>query len=282
MHIFKEIAPLKAYLKHASSDQFTVGLVPTMGALHAGHLSLIRASKVENSTTLCSIYVNPTQFNNPADLAKYPRTLEEDLKLLREAGCDVVFCPENREMYPEPPTLTVDFGVLDKILEGEFRPGHFSGVALVVAKLFSIVRPDKAYFGQKDYQQFKIISSLTKELKFDVSLECKPIVREEDGLAMSSRNKRLNTEARRNAVILYQCLKQARSRLLDGEPLPRVRKEMDVLCRQHHVTMEYLALAEAENLTLLEKVVTPERSILLMAAHVGEVRLIDNIFLDGK
>ena len=279
MHIFKEIGSLKAYLNHARSSQSTVGLVPTMGALHPGHISLIKASRTENSITVCSIYINPTQFNNPADLAKYPRTLEQDVSMLQDNGCDVVFCPENTMMYPGPSQISFDFGSLDKVLEGEFRPGHFSGVARVVSKLFNIVHPDRVYFGQKDYQQFKVIERLVEELKFDLLLQCKPIVRENDGLAMSSRNKRLNPEERNRALILYQCLKQTQQRVLSGESFSLVRTEMAILCQRQGIKMEYLALADIENFTLLENVVLPERTILLIAAYVGDVRLIDNLFL---
>jgi pantoate--beta-alanine ligase len=279
MHIFKEIGPLKAHLKHARSTQSSIGFVPTMGALHPGHLSLIEASRRENTLTISSIYVNPTQFNNPGDLAKYPRTLEQDFSLLRETGCDVVFCPDNEQMYTGVSKLTFGFGGLDTVLEGEFRPGHFSGVALVVSKLFHIVQPDRAYFGQKDYQQFKIILRMVEELKMDVSLICRPIVREEDGLAMSSRNKRLVSEERNRAVILYQSLKEARIMLMHGESLQAVQKMVKELCEQHGSRLEYLALADTENFKLLNNVVSPERSILLIAAYVGDVRLIDNLLI---
>src|ERR1043165_7630788 len=187
MEIFKEIQSLKAFLSQ-KRNSVSIGLVPTMGALHAGHLSLIEASKRENQLTVCSIFVNPAQFNNAKDLEKYPRTLERDLGMLEKAGCDVVFAPDAKMMYEAEPMIKFDFGDLDKILEGEFRPGHFSGVALVVSKFFHIIKPTVAYFGQKDFQQFKVIEKLVKELKFDLQLKPMPIFRESDGLAMSSRN----------------------------------------------------------------------------------------------
>mgnify|MGYP002787668266 FL=1 len=170
MRVFKEIQPLRAYLKQIRASAKSIGFVPTMGALHSGHLSLIQASKKDNPITVSSIYVNPAQFNNPKDLAKYPRTLAEDLAMLENEGCEVVFAPSNEEMYATTPTLRFDFGGLDQILEGQYRPGHFSGVALVVAKLFNIVQPQVAYFGQKDFQQVKIIERLVEELKFDLHL----------------------------------------------------------------------------------------------------------------
>ena len=170
MEIFKKIAPLKVYLEEIRRSGKTIGLVPTMGALHNGHLALIGASKAQNSYTICSIYVNPMQFNNPADLQKYPRNLDQDIKLLAAAGCDAVFCPDNEEMYEGKSVLKFDFGDLDKVMEGKYRPGHFSGVALVVSKLFNIVNPDNAYFGQKDWQQFAVIQQVVLELKFGLDL----------------------------------------------------------------------------------------------------------------
>ncbi|CAN5472844.1 pantoate--beta-alanine ligase [soil metagenome] len=279
MHIFVGIGPLKAYLKHQQSNHLTVGLVPTMGALHKGHLSLIQASKEKNDITVCSIYVNPVQFNNPIDLEKYPRTLDTDIQMLKDAGCDVAFCPDSSEMYREGTKLKFEFGPLDKVLEGEFRPGHFSGVALVVAKFFNIVRPQRAYFGQKDFQQFKVISRLVEELKFDLELVCSPIVRESDGLAMSSRNARLNMEDRERAILLSQCLLEARQKLLKGESMATTKRMAFEKCASYGVKIEYLALADREDLTLLESVKNPANAILLMAAYVGDVRLIDNIFL---
>src|SRR5258706_6057445 len=159
MHIFNQIDTLRAFLSHKRGQQ-RIGLVPTMGALHSGHVSLLDAARQETDFSVCSIYVNPAQFNNPSDLEKYPRTLDKDLALLENSSCDLVFIPDNNEMYRTPATVHFDFGSLDKIMEGEFRPGHFSGVALVVSKLFNIVSPHFAYFGQKDFQQFKIIERL--------------------------------------------------------------------------------------------------------------------------
>lgn len=279
MHIFKEISPLRAHLRQHHSSHSSLGLVPTMGALHVGHQSLVQASKKENDTTICSIYVNPAQFNNPGDLVKYPRTFEADIERLTEAGCDVVFCPDNSEMYAESRHLAFDFGPLDKILEGEFRPGHFSAVALVVSKLFNIVQPDRAYFGQKDFQQFKIISRLVAELKFNLKVVCVPIVRERDGLAMSSRNMRLNENERKRATVLYQCLLKAREGLLQGKSFLGLREEARERCRLNGAKLEYLSLADRENLKPLEKITDGENAILLIAAQVGPVRLIDNLYV---
>jgi len=277
MEIFKEITSLKAFLSQKRGS-VPIGLVPTMGALHAGHLSLIEASKKENGLTICSIFVNPAQFNNPNDLEKYPRTLERDLEMLKMAGCDVAFAPEAKDMYETEPTIKFDFGDLDKILEGKYRPGHFSGVALVVAKFFNLVQPTIAYFGQKDFQQFKIIQRLVQELKFDLQLKPMPILRESDGLAMSSRNMRLTDSERKKATVLFQSLTEANQLLLKGTSISEVKKAVKQKCESiEGVRLEYFELASIENLKSLESVT--DNAILLIAAYVGEVRLIDNLLL---
>lgn len=279
MEIFKEIEPLKAFLRQEKIDARSLGFVPTMGALHQGHLSLIKASRLENACTVCSIYVNPTQFNNPADLAKYPRTLDEDIELLGKNGCDVIFCPDNNAMYSSESQIKFDFGSLDKVMEGRYRPGHFSGVALIVSKLFHIVAPERAYFGQKDFQQFKIIEKLVDELKFDISLRCMPIERETDGLAMSSRNTRLSAIQRKEAIIFYESLQEARELLKKGNAIKDVQRVIKSKFENSQVQLEYLELADESNLTLLENVSGKNKAILLIAGYVGEVRLIDNLFL---
>ncbi len=284
MDIFKEIKPLKAFLESVKRDSNTVGFVPTMGALHKGHLSLIQASKRENVKTICSIYVNPTQFNNPDDLAKYPKSLERDIKLLSDAGCDVLFCPETNEMYSSEPTLKFDFGSLEKVLEGKFRPGHFSGVALVISKLFHIVNPNKAYFGQKDFQQFKVIEKLVEELKFDVLLRCMPIEREPDGLAMSSRNARLNVEQRKKANTLHNCLIQASKQTKEGKNMNSIREWVEgAFSKVEGTKLEYFELADTSNLMSIKNVADKtDKAILLIAGYVGEVRLIDNLLLTDE
>ena len=278
MEIFKEIQSLKAFLSQKGNSN-SIGLVPTMGALHAGHLSLIEASKRENQLTVCSIFVNPAQFNNPKDLEKYPRTLERDLGMLEKSGCDIVFAPDAKMMYESEPTIKFDFGDLDKILEGKFRPGHFSGVALVVSKFFNIVKPTVAYFGQKDFQQFKIIEKLVTELKFDLHLKSMPIHREPDGLAMSSRNMRLNEAERKKAIVFYHALTDAKKMLKNGEQISRVKELVKQKCESvDGIKLDYFELANAENLKALESVTN--KSILLIAGFVGEIRLIDNLLLN--
>jgi pantoate--beta-alanine ligase len=280
MQIFKEIDLLKAFLVEKRTQGKTIGFVATMGALHEGHLELIRNSQNGNSVTVCSIFVNPSQFNNPADLQKYPRTLESDIAKLEQAGCDALFCPEVEAMYEGQSLLKFDFGHLDKVMEGEFRPGHFSGVALVVSKLFNIIEPDVAYFGQKDWQQFAIIRQLTRELKFNLKLKSIPTFRETDGLAMSSRNARLTPELRNRAGVIYRALKSAMEQLKNGVAIQQVkdavRKTIDA---DPDFKVEYVEVADAENLKPLNNVTESARAIICIAVFAGEVRLIDNMFV---
>jgi pantoate--beta-alanine ligase len=280
MQIFREIEPLKAFLVEKRRSGQTIGFVPTMGALHQGHLSLIKASRSENSITVCSIYVNPAQFNNPADLQKYPRSLDIDTELLKKAGCDVLFSPETHDMYESENILRFDFVGLDKVMEGRFRSGHFSGVALVVTKLFHIVEPDQAYFGQKDWQQFAIIRQLVRELKFNLKLKSVQTEREPDGLAMSSRNMRLTNTQRKKAVVLYQAITQACELLRRGSTIEEVKVNVkQIVENDPEIKLEYVEVADSENLKLLNSVEESTKPILCIAAFVGEVRLIDNMFL---
>lgn len=280
MQIFKEIGPLKAFLVEKRSQNQTIGFVATMGALHEGHLELIRNSQNDNSTTICSIFVNPSQFNNAEDLQKYPRTIEADIQKLEKAGCDALFCPENEVMYDSPGSIRLDFGHLDKVMEGEFRPGHFSGVALVVSKLFNILTPDVAYFGQKDWQQFTIIRQLVKELKFNLILKSIPTLREANGLAMSSRNARLTAGQREKAAAISRVLKDATDQLKIGTPVSLVKEHAKrKLETDSEIRLEYFEVADSENLMPLADVRQSARPILCIAAWVGEVRLIDNMFL---
>lgn len=281
MEIFKEIQPLKAFIKAKRKSGLSIGLVPTMGALHAGHQALIQTCQQENDLTICSIYVNPTQFNNKEDLVNYPRNLGKDLQLLENEGCHAVFCPADDQMYAEKNLLKFSFGHLDRIMEGEHRPGHFNGVALIVGKLFNIVAPDKAYFGQKDWQQYVVIRHLVEELKFNLTLRSVPTVRENDGLALSSRNLRLNEAQRAQANVFFQALQEAKSALIAGEPVEQVKSLVkDIAERNPEVKLEYFELAERENLTVLNSVTDANAPILCIAGYVGKVRLIDNMFLD--
>ena len=281
MEIFKQIAPLKAYLKDIKNQGKSVGLVPTMGALHQGHLALVKASKSQNQITVSTIFVNPTQFNNPADLKKYPRTIEKDTELLKEVRCEVLFSPEDREIYPETSVINLDFGHLDKVMEGKFRQGHFSGVGLVVSKLLNIVQPDHAYFGQKDWQQFAVICRLVEELKFNVNLHSVPTLREADGLALSSRNLRLTPGQRKIGSAFYRALVLAKKELKAGKKMDQVKKSVKEVVEQHaEAKLEYFEVADSTNLKLLQDVVGQARPIMCIAGYIGEVRLIDNMFLD--
>lgn len=280
MDIFHEIKPLKAFLREKNKTISSVGLVPTMGALHLGHLSLLESAKEKGCFTVCSIFVNPTQFNNADDLEKYPRTLEQDIKLLESAGCDVLFFPSEEEVYKFKSTITLDFGNLDKVMEGKFRPGHFSGVALIVSKLFHIVEPQHAFFGQKDWQQFTIVNQLVNEFNFNLHLHVVPTLREYDGLAMSSRNKRLTPIQRNKAIAFYQTLQFAHEKLKTGMQM----EELETMCKliiekDAELKLEYLQLANRVNLSPLKRVEEANKAVLCIAGFVGDVRLIDNILL---
>lgn len=278
MQILRDIASTREFIRAQKRGSKSIGLVPTMGALHQGHLSLVSRCAAENDVAVASIFVNPIQFNNPGDLAKYPRTLERDVELLTSAGCSAVFCPSSEEMYNTQPLISISFGAVDKILEGEFRPGHFSGVGIVVAKLFNILQPDAAYFGQKDYQQFLIVQQMVHDLSFPLNLVCADIVREPDGLAMSSRNQRLSPEQRKQAAMLFQVLSETKAHL-GNRPLSQLKSEATQKLSAAGIRLEYLELAARENLSILPEYNSDIASLLLIAAFVGEVRLIDNLFV---
>ena len=257
----------------------TVGFVPTMGALHEGHLSLVRAARAQNDLLVASIFVNPLQFGSREDLDKYERPFERDSRLLEEAGCDVLFAPSTEAMYGGSQTV-VEAGELGRVLEGEIRPGHFRGVATIVAKLFNVVAPGRAYFGEKDYQQLKVIEGMVRDLFFDVEIVPGPTVREPDGLAMSSRNSRLSPQEREASATLYRALKQGASLAADGERNARVLvEEMRRVCEaQPTVELQYVVVVDAETLEpLAELDGRPARA--LIAASVGGTHLIDNLAL---
>ncbi|MCG8391390.1 MAG: pantoate--beta-alanine ligase [Cytophagales bacterium] len=279
MQVFREIKPLRAYLDAKRAEQATIGLVPTMGALHEGHLSLVKGSVDDNDITVTSIFVNPVQFNNPGDLAHYPRTLEEDLAMLQRYKGQVVFHPSANEVYKQEPMITLGFGPLGKILEGQFRPGHFHGVGMVVAKLFNIVKPHRAYFGQKDLQQFAVIRRLVEDFSFDVELKCMPIIREPDGLALSSRNKRLDPDERQKAAKLYEALGIAHDLYRRRVSPDQVKKEVEGFFSKSDVALEYFEIVNASSLNPLQSTFANEPVALCIAAYVGEVRLIDNLII---
>jgi pantoate--beta-alanine ligase len=276
MQIFRDILSLQKSLKKARIEQKSVGFVPTMGALHNGHASLITQSMGDNDITICSIFVNPTQFNNQQDLLSYPRTIEIDIDFLRNLGCDILFNPQPEEIYLQPAKLIFDFGVLDKWMEGAHRQGHFNGVALIVSKLFNIVNPDRAYFGQKDLQQFKIVSQLVQDLSFSVELKCVPIIREQDGLAMSSRNVRLTEDGRKRAAGINKILKEAESLLLNKNTFAQIRDRLISELQTSNIEVEYFEFVDAESLEQIENKFGLKSVALCIAAVVDGVRLIDN------
>ena len=277
MQRFDTIASLRHHLQ-VIRPKHIIGFVPTMGALHEGHTTLIEKAKQENTIVVSSIFVNPAQFNNPDDLARYPRTLEEDCRKLEAVGCDIVFAPSVDEMYPEPPTLRLNFGELETVMEGAFRPGHFNGVGIVVAKLFNIVQPDRAYFGQKDLQQVAVIRRLIRDLSFPVELIRCPTVRETDGLAMSSRNRNLTPAEREQAPALFKALTQAQTMLAEGHPVAQVKAAVtDIFSSNSNFRLEYVEVVNADTLQTSHEVLAPGQTAVCLAVHLGKVRLIDNL-----
>lgn len=274
---FDTIVSLRQYLTTLRSGQL-IGFVPTMGALHEGHTTLIEKAKQENDVVVSSIFVNPVQFTNPDDLARYPRTLEEDCQKLEAIGCDVVFAPSVAEMYPEPVTLRLNFGDLETVMEGAFRPGHFNGVGIVVAKLFNIVQPDRAYFGQKDLQQVAVIRRLIRDLSFPVELIRCPTVREADGLAMSSRNRNLTPDEREQAPTLFRALTLAHELLKEGHTPSQAKAAVAaVFTSNPNFRLEYVDVVNADTLQIADEVLAPGQTAICLAAHLGKVRLIDNL-----
>lgn len=278
MKLIKTIAELKAALKPHRMAGRSIGFVPTMGALHQGHISLVERARKENEVVVCSIFVNPTQFNNPDDLKKYPRTLETDCELLEPAGCDYVFAPSAKEMYPTTPKLSLDFGNLEYVMEGKFREGHFNGVGIVVSKLFHLVNPTRAYFGQKDLQQVAVLRRMVNDLSFDLELIPCPTLREKDGLAMSSRNTRLSAEARKIAPQLHKALQKAKDLLIQGRTSVETQKAIaDFFKGIPEFRLEYFEIADFDNLEPIESLNTRGQTAICTAAYLNDVRLIDNI-----
>jgi pantoate--beta-alanine ligase len=281
MQVFTTVVQLRTFAEASRQAGRRLGLVPTMGALHDGHLQLVQAAATECDDVVASIFVNPTQFNNPDDLHLYPRLPEQDTALLAGAGCTALFMPTVEEVYPQPTVLHFDFGPLERVMEGAHRPGHFNGVATVVSKLFHMARPHAAYFGQKDFQQVAIVRQLLADLSFDLELVVYPTVREHDGLAMSSRNRRLSPEARAVAPLLYQVLAQAASQVRQGVAPALVQAQaLAALAAEPQFTAEYFEVADAQTLQPLAAYATGRGVVLCVAAHLGGVRLIDNVVVE--
>lgn len=277
MKVVSTKVELKALLDVSRKEGKKIALVPTMGALHEGHASLVRRSVAENDITVVSVFVNPTQFNDKNDLQNYPRTLDADCKLLDTVGADIVFAPTVEEMYPEEDTRVFSFAPLDTVMEGSFRPGHFNGVAQIVSKLFYAVEPDRAYFGEKDFQQLAIIREMVRQLALDVEIVGCPIVREADGLAMSSRNTLLSSEERERALTisrtLFESLEYAKTHSL-AETKMFVETAIE---NTDGLVLEYYQIVDGDTLQEIAEWSTSEYAVGCIALFCGKVRLIDNI-----
>lgn len=279
MQVVKHINQLRFILNDKRKEGLSIGFVPTMGALHQGHLSLVEQAGRQSDCVVVSIFVNPTQFNDKADLERYPRDLQKDVDLLASTSCQLVFAPEVQEIYPEPDNRQFDFGVLEQVMEGKFRPGHFNGVAQVVSRLFEIIEPDKAFFGQKDFQQLAIINEMVRKLKLKVEIVSCPIIREADGLAMSSRNMLLSGEQRKNAALISATLFEAvnKSNTLSVEEL--CRWVIDRINENEYLNTEYFEIVNSTTLLPVKSWNENCTKVGCIAVHCGKVRLIDNIVI---
>ncbi len=277
MKLIRTIKELQAELDTYKEQGKKIGLVPTMGALHAGHASLVKRSVSENSATVVSVFVNPTQFYDKNDLIKYPRNLDADCQLLEEVGATFVFAPAVEEMYPEPDTRQFNFAPLDTVMEGAFRPGHFNGVAQIVTKLFDAVQPDNAYFGEKDFQQLAIIRAMVKQLGYTLHIVGCPIVRETDGLALSSRNARLSKEEREIALNISQTLFKSRTFAASHSLEETVKFVEDSIAAVDGLRLEYFQIVDGNTLQPVSNWEDSDYIVGCITVFCGEVRLIDNI-----
>ncbi|MGE5106469.1 MAG: pantoate--beta-alanine ligase [Sphingobacteriales bacterium] len=284
MIILKKRSDLQRYLRQQRKKGITIGFVPTMGALHHGHTSLINSSKKENELTVSSIFVNPAQFNDPSDFEKYPITIEKDIYELEQQDCDVLFLPSVEEIYPTGENIAEHFDLdyLETILEGKFRPGHFQGVCKVMKRLLTIVEPDNLYMGQKDYQQCMVIKRLIEVLNLKIHFHICPTLREKEGLAMSSRNLRLTTEEKDKALAIYQSLRLFKKEYQNKsfDELKETAKQL--LTNSGFTKIDYIEIANADNLTLLDEWDGKTPLVALIAAFIGDVRLIDNMILTNE
>jgi pantoate--beta-alanine ligase len=277
LKIFYTKQGLAEHLEQSRKVGKTIGLVPTLGALHQGHLSLLAKAQQLSDQVVCSIFVNPTQFNDPKDLEKYPRPIAADIEKLEQAGCDILFNPEVAEMYADNEQWHLDIGELEHLLEGKFRPGHYQGVTQVVFKLFDIVKPNVAFFGQKDYQQFLIIQKMVELMRLPVKLVMCPILRETDGLAMSSRNIHLSADDRQHALVLSKTLNGLKQNF-DRNNIVELSRECEaMISAEPGVQLEYFEIANGDNLHRADQ--DTKNIVALVAAKVGNTRLIDNILL---
>jgi pantoate--beta-alanine ligase len=278
MIIFKQADILARYLEKQQSMQRKTGFIPTMGALHEGHLALVKEARKHTHITVCSIFVNPTQFNDPKDYQKYPNTLDKDIYQLESAGADILFLPSVPEMYPHGihQLEHYDLGYLETILEGQYRPGHFQGVCQVMSRLLQMVRPDELFMGQKDYQQCMVVQWLIAYLQLPTRFVACATIREADGLAMSSRNMRLPESDRQKATTIYNTLEYIRQHLTPG-PLTPLLREAEAILEQQSFKIDYVAVADANTLAPVDAWDGKQALVALIAAFLGEVRLIDNM-----
>jgi len=277
MHLLYSPTELKKYRDNIDPD-LAVGFVPTMGALHEGHLSLVREAGKRSGIVIVSIYVNPTQFNDPEDLKKYPKTLDADIAMLNTVKPDALFIPENKDIYPEKDTRIFDFGILQNVMEGRHRSGHFNGVAQVVTKLFDLVQPQKAFFGEKDFQQLAIVKKLVELYKYPVEIVSCPIVREKDGLAMSSRNRLLTPEQRIHAPVIAKTLFSAVKLKPKMTPAELKKWVINTLNNDPLISVEYFEIVNSLDLTPVDSWNDPVPKTGCVAVKIGEIRLIDNVF----
>lgn len=277
MKVIHTIKDLQTELSGLKAQGEKVGLVPTMGALHAGHASLVKRSVNENDVTVVSVFVNPTQFNDKNDLVKYPRTLEADCCLLETCGAAIVFAPAVEEMYPVPDTRRFDYAPLDTVMEGVFRPGHFNGVCQIVSRLFDVVKPHRAYFGEKDFQQLAIIREMVRQMKFELEIVGCPIVREDDGLALSSRNARLSSGERENALNISRTLFKSRTFAATHSVSDTQKMVEDAIAAAPGLCLEYFEIVDGNTLQKIGDWNDTSYAVGCITVFCGEVRLIDNI-----
>lgn len=277
MKVIHTIKDLQAELSALKAQGKKVGLVPTMGALHAGHASLVKRSVKENDVTVVSVFVNPTQFNDKNDLEKYPRTLDADCRLLEDCSATFVFAPSVSEMYPQPDTRRFSYAPLDTVMEGAFRPGHFNGVCQIVSKLFDAVKPHRAYFGEKDFQQLAIIREMVRQMKFDLEIVGCPIVREEDGLALSSRNARLSAGERENALNISRTLFKSRTFAANHSVNETQKIVEEAIAAAPGLRLEYFEIVDGNTLQKIANWDETSYAVGCITVFCGDVRLIDNI-----
>jgi pantoate--beta-alanine ligase len=277
MEIVVKAEQLKAFIKKSKEEGKTIGFVPTMGALHRGHLSLVNKAVQKADIVVVSVFVNPNQFNNQDDLKNYPRTLEDDAKLLEGTGCHILYHPTVDEVYPQKDERVFDFGQLDKVMEGKFRPGHFNGVAQVVSRFFDLVNPDMAFFGEKDFQQLAIIKKMTQMLGYHIQIVSCPIIREEDGLAMSSRNTLLTEEYRKESVLISKILFESKALMKSKNIKEVISFVTENINKSALLKVEYFNIVDGDSLQALEDWSKSEYIVGCIAVFADKVRLIDNL-----